>query len=644
MHAHRALVELWHFALHACFECCEWRSQDSKHCRVGNCGKQSREGAEEKMHPRVYLAQRAAWLRLRDQLRRDSACAVVGAAADPKALAALFKAFDALPYQKPETTRPGDRDSQFPTQAPMPWLPTGEAVRTALAPCAGGLSVSALDSLASAAVQEAAKLRHLVDEADRSGRSDQVSVAAHDGLLWVGLGTERAFLKSAQRAAWLSNAGKREWRHSQTRFPVTRDRFEWLRRQHALTAAARGNPTGADSILRMGDMPPSIQTGARMRGRQPVVDDAAFLQDAFNLLARYDGFGGGTGGAGNQAAVPEAVYASVEAWACAPAGSCAEGFASPLNHRLVFPASAAGALGEAGEAGASEEDVRTGSAPAEKLGGVRAVSRADILKRSASAPAWYCSAFADVDEPFGSAGSFLDLKDLEEYWSVVRGHDSDAARHALLLLNPPFFASHMEALAVKLERLFAPLATSAAAASGTLGSSDGGSGARGGRRDATAVVVVRSGPGSHSMKLRASAWYRGFRKLPAGAHGFLHGTSHARAHYAGSLRPCTHASDLHVLSTLASPEAGGDEVRAPLPDSAQALRTASSSARRTRSSGGSRAVPALAWPTSDHTQLGRAPTTAGSFEDLLDAVVAAFAPREVIAPSARDTPTVYAKL
>ncbi len=22
--------------LHACFECCEWRSQDSKHCRVGN--------------------------------------------------------------------------------------------------------------------------------------------------------------------------------------------------------------------------------------------------------------------------------------------------------------------------------------------------------------------------------------------------------------------------------------------------------------------------------------------------------------------------------------------------------------------------------------------------------------------------------
>ena len=79
------------------------------------------------MHPRVYLAQRAAWLRLRDQLRRDSACAVVGAAADPKALAALFKAFDALPYQKPETTRPGDRDSQFPTQAPMPWLPTGES-------------------------------------------------------------------------------------------------------------------------------------------------------------------------------------------------------------------------------------------------------------------------------------------------------------------------------------------------------------------------------------------------------------------------------------------------------------------------------------------------------------------------------------
>jgi hypothetical protein len=593
------------------------------------------------MLPRAYLAQRAAWLRLRDQLRRDSAGAVVGAAADPKALAALFKAFDALPYQKPETRRPGDRDSQLPGQVPMPWLPTGEAVRTALAPCAGGLSVSALNSLANAAAHEIAKLRHLVDEADRSGRSDQVSVAAYDGLLWVGLGTERAFLKSAQHAAWLSNAAKREWRHSQTRFPVTRDRFEWLRRQHALTAAARGSPTGADSILRIGDTPPSIETGARIRGRQPVVDDAAFLQDAFNLLARYDGLGGGTGGAGNQAAVPDAVYTAVEAWACAPAGSCAEGFASPLNHRLVFPASAAGALGEAGESGASEEAVRTGSEPAEKLGGVRAVSRADILKRSASAPAWYCSAFADVDEPFGSAGSFLDLKDLEEYWSVVRGHDSDAARHALLLLNPPFFASHMEALAVKLERLFAPLATSAAAATGMRGSSDGGRGARGGRRDATAVVVVRSGPGSHSMKLRASEWYRGFRELPAGAHGFLHGSSHARAHYAGSLRPCNHASDLHVLSTLASPEAGGGEVGALLPDSAQALRTASSSARRTRSSGGSRTGPALAGQTSDHTQLGRAPTTAGSFEDLLDAVVAAFAPREPIAPSALGTPRQY---
>lgn len=565
------------------------------------------------MRPRVYLAQRAAWLRLRDQLRRDSAGAVFGVAADPKVLAALFKAFDALPYQPPpETTRPEARDSQLPAQVPMPWLPTGEAVRTALAPCAGGLSASALDSLAHAAAHEASKLRHLVDEdAERSGRSDHVSVAAYDGLLWVGLGTERAFKKSAQQAAWLSNAAKREWRHSQTRFPVTRDRFEWLRRQHALTAAARGNPTGADSILRIGDKPPSVD------------DDSAFLRDAFNVLARYDGLGGGTGGAGNQAAVPEAVYAAVEAWACAPAGSCAEGFASPLNHRLVFPASAAGALGEA---------------PAEKLGGIRAVSRADILKRSGSAPAWYCSAFADVDEPFGSAGSFLDLKDLEEYWSVVRGHDSDAARHALLLLNPPFFASHMEALALSLDRLFGPLATSAAAATSTRGSSDGGR-ARGGRRDATAVVVVRSGPGSHSMKLRASAWYRGFRELPAGAHGFLHGSSHARAHYAGSLRPCTHASDLHVLSTLASPKVGGGEARAPLPDSEQELRTASSSARRTMSSSGSRA--ALAGPTSDHTELGRAPTTAGSFEDLLDAVVAAFAPREAIAPCALGTPRQY---
>jgi len=578
------------------------------------------------MLPRVCLAQRAAWLRLRDQLRRDSACAVVGAAADQKALAALFKAFDALPYQPTETKRT-EEGKQKTAQVPMPWLPTGEAVRTALAPCAGGLSASALDSLTHAAAHEASKLRHLVE---KRVSSETVSVAAYDGLLWVGLGTERAFLKSAQHAAWLSNAAKREWRHSQTRFPVTRDRFEWLRRQHALTAAARGNPTGADSILRIGDTP---------RGRLPVVDDAAFLQDAFNLLARYDGLGGGTGGAGNQAAVPEAVYAAVEAWACAPVGSCAEGFASPLNHRLVFPASAAGALGEAG---ASEEAVRTGSASAEQLGGVRAVSRADILKRSGSAQAWYCSAFADVDEPFGSAGSFLDLKDLEEYWSVVRGHDSEAARHALLLLNPPFFASHMEALADTLDRLFAPLATSAAAATCTRGRSDGGRGGRGGRRDATALVVVRGGPGSHSTKLRESAWYRGFRELPAGAHGFLHGSSHARAHYAGSLRPCTHASDLHVLSTLASPEAGGGEARAPLPDSAQALRAASSSARRTRSKGVSRA--ALAGPTSDHPQLGRAPTTAGSFEDLLDAVVAAFAPREVIAPSARDTPTVYAKL
>ena len=109
----------------------------------------------------------------------------------------------------------------------------------------------------------------------------------------------------------------------------------------------------------------------------------------FALLARYEalagpkhtpgGMGGSGGGSGSQAAVPASVIHAFEQWADMPPGSCIECFASPLNHRNVF------------------EPRQYAGAP---------WTQANIRELLGASP-WYCSAFEDVDAPFGGGVNFF---------------------------------------------------------------------------------------------------------------------------------------------------------------------------------------------------------------------------------------------
>ena len=190
--------------------------------------------------------------------------------------ARTLKAFDELPYH---AARGGSRA----------WLPGPGALRSALTALREDQAQRLVEAARRARVQlqRAVAAAGTVDEA----QIDLVADGSLHAVVW------RSTLTPTSR----------EEGTLRTAFTLSEPRLQWLRRVH----------------------------GARRRAEHGAApNESVFRRDLFRMLAHYDGFAG-AGGAGNQAAVPPAVYAALEAWAGAPAGSVIEAFASPLNHRLT---------------------------------------------------------------------------------------------------------------------------------------------------------------------------------------------------------------------------------------------------------------------------------------------------------------------
>jgi len=183
--------------------------------------------------------------------------------------------------------------------------------------------------------------------------------------------------------------------------------------------------------------------------------------------------------------VPPEVYEVLERWAGAPSLSAIEAFSSPLNHRI-------------------------GAHPADPS-------------------FWFGSAFADVDAPFGGAGSFLSIDSRR-----LAGRQP-----ALLLANPPFFADHM----LSTERVLSRMLRAA---------------------DAIALVVVPALAGRphadapHCAPLAASPLTRAAVSLRAGEHSFVSGVAHRRTRGFHHRRLSRHDTDVFVMSSarLAAAEVG----------------------------------------------------------------------------------------
>jgi len=402
--------------------------------------------------PNASIAQRTAWLRLRSLLSKD----LLSSKAATSRVSEVLKAFDALPYglQEPSSL----------------WLPSPTEIKDAFTPFE--VTCDATQSLAGAAETEA-KFLHTFANKNHSNGSRKIQVSdSREGLLWIGLGTEPC---SNPRSSRMSNDAKRRARLAQVRFPLVKDRFDWLRTQHENVAR---NKNGAHQYC-----------------------EDTFLLDLFRMLVRYDGLGGGAGGSGNQAAVPAQVFSAFERWAKAEPGSCVEAFASPLNHRLA-------------------------------------------KQSRGSSPAWFGSAFGDVDSAFGSLGSFLNSKD------ALLQPSTQSQHHSIFLLNPPFFASHMEAIPGQLHRHFSDLNTDGSKLESFPHHRQ--------PRHSSALVVVpgrgtkQSTAAPHGEMLRKSPWFRGSISLAGGTHGFEHGLQHCRHHKVdgSALRLSFHETEVHVLSTL----------------------------------------------------------------------------------------------
>ena len=403
--------------------------------------------------PYVSIAQRAAWLRLRSLLSEN----ILSSNVATSRISQVLKAFDTLPYVFLEPS------SQ--------WLPSPPAIHDVLSPFEVTCNVT--QSLAEAAETEA-KFLHSLDSSNSYNHARKIQVSdPGEGLLWIGLGTEPCSNRSSSR---LNNDAKKRARLAQVRFPLVKDRFNWLRSQHE--NVARSNNAAHQHC------------------------EDTFLLDLFRMLVRYDGLGGGAGGSGNQAAVPAQVFSAMERWAKAEPGSCVEAFASPINHRLA-------------------------------------------KYSKDSAPAWFGSAFWDVDSAFGSLGSFLTSDALLQ--------KSAQCHHSTFVLNPPFIASHMEAIPEHLNRHFNKLKTD---------ESELASFPHRQRRYASALVVVpgrgvkQPAAAPHRIMLHKSPWFRGSISLAGGTHGFEHGLQHCRHQNINSvaLRPSFHETEVHVLSTYSPDE------------------------------------------------------------------------------------------
>ena len=186
----------------------------------------------------------------------------------------IFTAFDYLPFDPRE-------------RIDATWLPDEDMLRSRMV--TAGLNVEGVARLEAYLQIARAALQPSTAQA-------QCPDARHIQI--VDEGRSQAHLHSI---VWADEASRQAG--VRTTFTISKPRLEWLRNVYR-------SPHPGDAT------------------------EAAFRASLFRLLARYDGLSG-VSGAGNQAAVPPAVYEAFEDWACAPRGTVIEAFASPLNHRLT---------------------------------------------------------------------------------------------------------------------------------------------------------------------------------------------------------------------------------------------------------------------------------------------------------------------
>jgi hypothetical protein len=205
--------------------------------------------------------------------------------------------------------------------------------------------------------------------------------------------------------------------------------------------------------------------------------------------------------------VPASVYSALEDWAGEPRGAAVEGFASPLNHRLM-----------------------------------------DL--RALGPPPWYGSSFLEVDAPFGGGASLFlangeaaaafqarlprridsAMHRSEEPATDTGGGTNEGPHHRLLLLNPPYGPREMSSMIDSLDAIFRaesallppvralgcirPTASEAVRT--------------------TALVVVphthgHRDPSPHHARLASSPWLVGSAVLAPDEHvGFVDGRAHER--------------------------------------------------------------------------------------------------------------------
>ena len=252
---------------------------------------------------RLALAQHAAWLRVRLRLRE----LLIQAEVPRHPAGQVLKAFDGLPFNDTRAALGSD------------WLPSDLSLLASRLHEADLNERPLLSALTETLHAESAALLALKQAVSEGGgcTADSEFEVEEPGeglqyLVWRG-GDDAAASRSHQQAEPRLASQNDAFERPSGAFELRESRLNWLRWQHAQVETGSAGPltTGTDTM------------------------EPTFRQRLFQLLARYDAMGGGTHGAGNQAAVPPEVFEAFEAWARVPRGSCVECFASPLNHRMT---------------------------------------------------------------------------------------------------------------------------------------------------------------------------------------------------------------------------------------------------------------------------------------------------------------------
>lgn len=285
---------------------------------------------------------------------------------------------------------------------------------------------------------------------------------------------------------------------------VRGNRVRWLRRAHDACSPPAGN-TRADAE------------------RQ----EQSFRRRLYAMLARYDALAGGLAGAGTQAAVPPGVIDALEDWSNVPRGAAVEAFASPLNHRLtpvLLPTDAEVVARRAppGHGRRRGESARLPFAP------------------------WFCTAFDDVDAPFGGRGDFFELAALPAgrlesierhppHTTTTTAAELPTAAPVLpVLINPPYLPWAMARLTPHLEQLLTgPPAPPAIA---------------------LVIVPARAerseSAAPHAAALARSPLLRGHASFEAEEHAFTQGHAHRRGKPMHDFRTSRWRSDVYVLANV----------------------------------------------------------------------------------------------